>query len=306
MSSTTSLCIVIPTFNRKRQLSVLLRQLKTQKLKDIDFKIVVVVDGSKDGTFELLASEFPEVAVVRGNGNWWFTRSLNEGCKYAIDVLHAKLILTLNDDVQIPENYLQAMIRNYSESDGNSIIGSSSFSLTEPRMITFAGFSGENLLYLKYYRYVQPYSYMEPGQLTGIATSVTLPTRGLLVPADVMKSINYLDEKTFPQYASDYDFVLRAAKKGVQIFISYDAYVFEDMKLTSQGNPRLSKNFVEYLRNIFLNRFSANYFPNRIIMAWRFGLKVLFPVYFVTALISIPYVYVKYKLFLNKKMLNNS
>ncbi len=302
----SDLCIVIPTFNRKKQLSVLLHQLKLQQLVRFDYKTVVVVDGSKDGTLEMLSSEFPEVVIIHGDGNWWFTRSLNEGCKYAVEVIKAKLVLTLNDDVQLPSNYLHEITRSYFECEKNSIVGSSSYSLSIPRMMTFSGFSSENLLSLKYYKYVKSYTYMEPGKLKGIAPSITLPTRGLLIPATILKDANYLDEKTFPQYASDYDLVLRIAKKGVKVYVSYDAYVFEDMKLTSQGNPRLSKSLKEYLKNIFFNKYSSNYFFNRLIMSWRFGIKALFPLYFITAFIAVPYIYIKYRYFLNKKILNNN
>ena len=72
------LSIVIPTFNRKQPLSILLNQFKGQKITGIEYKIVVVVDGSTDGTLEMLSSEFPEVFVVKGSGNWWFTKSMNE------------------------------------------------------------------------------------------------------------------------------------------------------------------------------------------------------------------------------------
>lgn len=297
------LCVVVPTFNRKNELATLLKQFKQQYVKGIEFKIVVVVDGSTDGTLDLLSSEFPEVIVVKGDGNWWFTRSLNEGCKYAVEVLRSKLILTINDDVQIPDNYLETILGNYYKSDPNSIIGSSSYSVTSPRIITFSGFKKQNRLRLKYYKYIPSFTYMEPGELKGIVTTVTLPTRGMLVPSGIMKSINYLDEKTFPQYNSDYDFVLRAAKKGVKIYVSYDAYVFENMQLTSSGNPRLTKSFKKYLHNIFFNKYSSNYFFNQLNMAWRFGIKLLFPYYFLITLAVIPYVYIKYKYSsLNKKI----
>ena len=72
MSNSIDLCIVIPTFNRKKQLSVLLYQLKAQRLEDVNYKIIVVVDGSKDGTLELLSSEFPEVIVIYGAGAVFF------------------------------------------------------------------------------------------------------------------------------------------------------------------------------------------------------------------------------------------
>ena len=302
MLNSSDLCIIIPTFNRKKQLSVLLRQFKQQKLNGIPFTIVVVVDGSTDGTIELLESEFPEVIIVKGSGNWWFTRSLNEGCKYAVDVLNAKLILTINDDVQLPDTFLQKIMDNYAECGSNSIIGASSYSASKPSVITFSGIRHKNPWTLKHYKYINSYVPKEPGDLKGIATSVTLPTRGTLFPAKVLKDLNYLDEKYFPQYASDHDVVFRAAKKGVNVFVSYDAYVFEHLELTSSGNPRLTKSWSQFLKNIFFNKYSSNYFFKDVRMAWRHGIKLLFPFYVTRIFIAIPYIYIKYKFVVNKKM----
>lgn len=299
--SSSELCIVIPTFNRRERLEVLLKQLKNQA-SDPPFNVVVAVDGSTDGTFELLQSDFPEVSVIKGDGTWWFTKSLNEGCKYAVNTLNAKLILTLNDDVELPSDYLHSILKSHKECGKNSIVGSSSYSSSEPRMITFSGIRKQNKLLLKYYKHIPSFTPMEPGILKGVAKSVTLPTRGLLVPSVIMAKLGYFDEKAFPQYASDYDFVLRASKTGVNIYVSYEAYVYEHMQLTSKANPRLSPNLKSYLRNIFFNKYSSNYFFNRIRMAWRFGLKPLFPGYLMVILFTIPYTFLKYKYVINKNL----
>lgn len=298
----TDLCIVIPTFNRKKQLSVLLYQLKDQKSPSVEFKVIVVVDGSTDGTIEFLESEFPEVIIVKGSGNWWFTKSLNEGCKYAVEVLKAKLILTINDDVQIPDTYLQNLMNNYKEVGPNCIIGSSSYSTSKPTVITFSGIKRKNPWTLKHYKYIDSFTPKEPGDLKGVAPSVTLPTRGTLFPAEILKELNYLDEKHFPQYASDHDVVFRAAKKGTMVYVSYDAYVFEHLELTSSGNPRLTKSLAQFLRNIFFNKYSSNYFFKDLRMSWRHGMKLLFPFYAARIFTAIPYIYVKYKFGVNKRM----
>lgn len=295
------LCIVIPTFNRKKQLSILLDQLKNQDCKNLNYKIVTVVDGSTDGTIELIATQFPEVHVIKGNGNWWFTRSLNEGCKYAVNNLQAELILTINDDVQIPDTYLSLIINNYNQCEPNSIIGSCSYSLDDPTMITFAGIKSQNWL-MKYFYYIKSHTKVDVKKLNGLKPSVTLPTRGLLIPSTTLKALNYLDEKCFPQYASDFDLVLRASMKKVKIFISYDAFVLEDIQLTSNGNPRLANGLKDFLKNVFFNKYSSNYFFKDLRMAWRFGNKILFPIYFIRIILAIPYIYFKYNPFQIKKI----
>ncbi|HET6225849.1 MAG TPA: glycosyltransferase [Bacteroidia bacterium] len=302
MLNSIDLCIVIPTFNRKKQLSALLHQFQQQKVKDIQFKIVVVVDGSTDGTYEILATEFPDVHVVKGSGNWWFTKSMNEGCKYAVEKLHSKLILMINDDVQISEHYLQSFINNYNTCGPNSVIGSCSYSAATPHVITFSGLKSKDIWKFKTYKYIESYTRKEPGELTGVAPSVTLPTRGLLISSQLLKEINYMDEIHFPQYASDHDVVYRAAEKGAMIFVSYDAYLLEHMELTSGGNARLAKSLGHFLKNIFTNKYSSNYFFKDVRMTWRHWPKLLFPYYVIRILLAIPYIYIKYKFVINKKM----
>lgn len=64
--------VTIPTFNRKDYLKILLFQLENQKLNvNINLNIIVVNDGSTDGTSEMLTKELPHVTMILGNGNWW-------------------------------------------------------------------------------------------------------------------------------------------------------------------------------------------------------------------------------------------
>jgi GT2 family glycosyltransferase len=190
---------------------------------------------------------------------------------------------------------LQNLHKHFSEKGESSIIGSASYSLSAPHLISFAGIKSQNRWRLKYYKYLPSFTAKNPNELSGLVPSVVLPTRGMLVSSAIMQKVNYLDEKMFPQYASDYDFVLRAAKAGAKIYVSYDAYLFENMQLTSSGNPRLAKTFKSYLKNVFLNKYSSNYFYNQTNMAWRHGFKFLFPYYFLLTLVAIPYIYMKYK-----------
>ncbi len=90
---------VIPTFNRAASLRTILTCLQTQShTTSITTIPIIVVDGSTDGTLEMLATEFPTAVIVRGDGNWWYTRSINEGIKKARE-LDCNYILTLNDDL---------------------------------------------------------------------------------------------------------------------------------------------------------------------------------------------------------------
>ena len=59
--------IVIPVFNRKQFTKDCLDSLRKQT--DKRFKVVVVDDGSTDGTSDMLKEEYPEVHILYGDGN---------------------------------------------------------------------------------------------------------------------------------------------------------------------------------------------------------------------------------------------
>jgi len=53
---TPELSVVIPTYNRREYLRACLESLARQTASPEEFEVVVTVDGSTDGTIEMLAS----------------------------------------------------------------------------------------------------------------------------------------------------------------------------------------------------------------------------------------------------------
>ena len=88
--------------------------------------IFVVVDGSSDGTYEMLNEEFSHVIIIKGNGNWWYTKSINKGIKETINY-KCDYVLTLNDDIIFNSNYLEKLIEDQHKCGPESVMGSLSF-----------------------------------------------------------------------------------------------------------------------------------------------------------------------------------
>lgn len=74
--------IVIPVFNRKEYTRECLLSLKDQT--DQRFKVIIVDDGSTDGTEDMLREEFPEVEVLKGSGSLFWTAGVNMGIRHAL------------------------------------------------------------------------------------------------------------------------------------------------------------------------------------------------------------------------------
>lgn len=99
------LSVIVPTRNRRESLLRLLRSLRTQTLSADTFEVVLVDDGSTDGTSEAvqrLETEFP-IRIVRGEG-----RGAAPARADGAEAAHGALLLFLDDDLSMDPGALAA------------------------------------------------------------------------------------------------------------------------------------------------------------------------------------------------------
>ena len=63
--------IVVPVHNALKHVELLLNHLKALNTQ-FPASVILVDDGSTDGTSDFVALHYPEVRVVRGDGNLWW------------------------------------------------------------------------------------------------------------------------------------------------------------------------------------------------------------------------------------------
>lgn len=266
--------VVIPTYNRKESVIKLLTCLHLQHLSsDILLSAIVVIDGSTDNTLEEIKKQFPTINYILGNGNWWITKCLNEGIRVALKQ-NPDYILTLNDDLIIPLNYISSLHRAAIQYP-NSIIGSVSLTIEQPHRIFFSGIRSTNFNTYSSKPYLKFMEVVSQKDLKGIYFSSWVPTRGMLIPVQVMSLLHSFDEK-FPQYGSDTDFCYKGAKFGIKTYVSYDSIVFSDWKKTGPGSPFIRQSLKTYLINVFFNKHSSRYIGNNIRILWKYFNKFMF------------------------------
>lgn len=222
---------------------------------------IVIVDGSTDGTLEMLEKEFPEAIIVRGDGNWWYTKCINEGIKTAIRE-KCDFVLTLNDDLSFPADYVSTLLRDYYSSGPGSVIGSVSLSKSLPRIITFSGVPAISFT-LKESNYIPKFSPISEETLSGLKTSIVLSGRGILYPINIFEQLGLYDNRLV-QYSSETDFTYRASRSGIPVMISYNAVVYENVQMTSDGavynNPSLKTLYKSFKNDYSINSFRKTWY----------------------------------------------
>ena len=269
-----TIAAVIPTFNRKAHLAQTIRDLQAQVGSRFRLEVIIAVDGSTDGTLQMLSHDFPDVHIVKGDGNWWYTRSMNEGFQRAVE-LSADYVLTLNDDIRLDKNYVNSLFNAAKAQGSPGIMGSISVTESMPHRITFSGIKEITWWRFKYHSYLQHYAEVEVNRLTGVQPSKVLPGRGMLIPMHILKDMKCFDAKLI-QYGSDDDFCLRAQKKGYSVNVSYDAVVYSYDKMTGVGNSARKDSLMDMIR-AFRNRYSTLYLPKTMEMIKRHGNSLLMP-----------------------------
>ena len=89
--------VVIPNYNGMAYLENCIKSLLAQEFDDYD--IIVVDNGSEDGSASLEILNHPRIRVVRLSQNFGFSRAANEGIKAS----KTPYILLLNNDTEVQD-----------------------------------------------------------------------------------------------------------------------------------------------------------------------------------------------------------
>jgi GT2 family glycosyltransferase len=82
------------------------------------YEVLVVDNGSRDGTPDLVAETCPAATVIRSPTNEGYGRACNRGAEAA----RGELLVFLNPDVQVTRDWLHILVRHLLEQDGCGII----------------------------------------------------------------------------------------------------------------------------------------------------------------------------------------
>lgn len=244
------LSVIIPTFNRRHVLQRTLPALLAQDLPPEEYEVIVVMDGSTDGTAELLRDWKPKCAFRalqaphRGP-----SAARNEGIRASV----GELVLFLDDDLMGVSDLLRQHCAAHSGSEPQVVHGpiyvASESSETIPRYYFEIG-------YKDYYRSLNPN--MELRYPANFAPSIAVlsSVANTSMPRDTFLRCGGFDEEI--QVSEDLELGLRLWKMGVPFrfrptAIAYEYYVKTSReylewqaRTAAPGDLRICRKHPEY------------------------------------------------------------
>ena len=211
--------IVAPVHNRRDITLQCLKSLSRIDSAGLEVHIIIVDDGSSDGTSEAIRNEYPGVEIIAGSGDLWFTEGTNVGVRAALEH-DPKYILTINDDAVFDSSFLVHMVET-AENNYRSIVGSLLLLWDTPH---------------KLFQVAPVWNTWTGGWRHWYKQTVwTIPDRPwkvdlivgncVLLPAEAIREGGLMDSKNYPNFG-DSEYTPRLKRMGWELLVDPKARVF--------------------------------------------------------------------------------
>jgi GT2 family glycosyltransferase len=194
-----SCSVVIPNWNGRRFLDNCLHALREQTFTD--HEVIVVDNGSSDGSLELLEAAFPEVEAIPLEKNHGFAAASNIG----IQAASGEYIALLNNDTRVDRAWLAELVACLERHPSAASATSKMILMHQPDTIDGAG----DVLPWTFLPYPRGNGQLDHGQFEEEIEVFSASGGAALWRGEILKDLGGFDEAFFAYY-EDVDLGLRA------------------------------------------------------------------------------------------------
>jgi N-acetylglucosaminyl-diphospho-decaprenol L-rhamnosyltransferase len=205
--------IVLVCWNNKAYLDPCLKSLYEGELKS-SFDVIVVDNGSTDGSQQMLAEKYPDVKLIQNEGNVGLGKASNQG----IEATKGRFVLLLNNDTLVNGSALDVLVEYL---DANPEAGATAGKLLNPDGSFQSGFAPfstllEEFLIVTHIGEILWPGYPSHGDSNEIKETGWMSSACLLVRRAALDQIGLLDEGYFI-YGDEADLQYRLNKAGWKV-----------------------------------------------------------------------------------------
>jgi GT2 family glycosyltransferase len=245
--------ILLPVHNRCAVTQRFIDCLAAQSYSN--YHLVLIDDGSSDGTAEMVRIKIKPLTVLQGHGDWWWAGSLQQGINWLKqnNAEDRDIVMFANDDITFDADFLQKTVNILD--DLNSAMLLPYLRDEETGQPKETGVEAN----LKLLTFIPA---------TSLEKINCLPTRGLFMRISDLRKVGNFHPRLLPHYLSDYEFTIRAHKKGLRLITHAGIAIQLDREQTGYRNLE-HLDFLDYVKRLFSKKNASNpiYWSTFILMA---------------------------------------
>ena len=217
--------IIIPNWKGKHLLKQNLPTLfKSIRLTSYPIEVIIVDDGSKDGSVEFLEAEFPEVKLVVHEKNQGFSKA----CLSGVNAAKGNVVVLLNSDVQVCGDFISPLIRFFEHDDTFSV---------SPLILNEQGDNSSVSLRIPYVKRGKLKSLKINSKISCAKFSLYCSGGSVAYSREKFLAIGGFNPIYFPFYLEDREIGMRAWRRG------WKSYVEPKSKVVHPQGKTISTNF---------------------------------------------------------------
>ena len=235
-----------------------------------NFDIVVVDNGSSDGSGRMIRDRFDQIHLIENDSNLGYAEGNNVGIRHALKN-GAECVWLLNNDTVVDKNALIAMIDLAERNREIGILGSKIYYFDQPDTIWFAGAT------IDWRRAVSAHIgrlEKDTGQYETDKEVDRVTGCSMLIRREVFENVGLFDENFF-LYDEEVDLCVRARKKGYRNYYVPKSIVYH--KISASTGESSAPVYAYYDTRNFLYLIKKHVpFPKREYYLFRSVSRVLF------------------------------
>ncbi|MFA5276245.1 MAG: glycosyltransferase family 2 protein [Candidatus Omnitrophota bacterium] len=181
-------------------------------------EIIMVDNGSKDGSIAYMKKYFPKVILLKNSENN-YTKSNNLGIKHA----GGEYIVFINNDVRVDKRWLIHLVRFAQKSPRVGVVGSKILSM-DSRLETVGHREDPN-----FYWGNIGWASRDQGRHDNIKEVPSICGCSVLYKKECLKNIGLFDED-FNMYLEDVDMAIRCKKRGWKLAVCTKSIIYHHLR----------------------------------------------------------------------------
>ncbi|MBA7490640.1 D-inositol-3-phosphate glycosyltransferase [subsurface metagenome] len=242
--SEPKIAVIVLNWNQKKVTADCVSKLLRINYKN--FKIIVVDNGSSDGSCEFLTKKFGSKITLIGNKkNLGYAQGNNIGIRKALKE-NFDFVLLVNNDVEVEKDFLKELAKIALKSPQIGMLVPKVYSLKSKKIIQSAG----GFMFWRYGEArLRGHLEKDVGQYNEVKEIDFAPGVCVLVSKNVIEKIGALPKDYF-MYGEDADWSFRAKKAGFRLVFVPKAKIYHYDSLSA--GPESPVKTYYYIRNILI------------------------------------------------------